>query len=137
MPGTTKTREPQPTDAHIGARIRLRRKMMRMSQSELAGRIGVTFQQLQKYEKGVNRIGASRLVQICSVLDVTPAWMFENAHSDLTATAREHELDGVIAAFHADGMAPQLMLAWLRLPPGVKRSMVKLMTLITHQDEGT
>ena len=58
---------PSPIDVHVGAQIRMRRKSLGMSQSALAGRLGITFQQVQKYEKGANRVGASRLQAIASV----------------------------------------------------------------------
>lgn len=65
-------------DKHVGERIRLRRIMLKMSQGELGVKIGVTFQQLQKYEKGANRVGASRLYQLSQVLDVPPGFFFED-----------------------------------------------------------
>jgi transcriptional regulator with XRE-family HTH domain len=65
-------------DRHVGERVRMRRIMLKMSQGELGGKIGVTFQQLQKYEKGTNRIGASRLFQLSQVLDVPPGFFFED-----------------------------------------------------------
>ena len=65
-------------DKHVGERVRLRRIMLKMSQGELGSKIGVTFQQLQKYEKGTNRIGASRLHQLSQVLDVPPGFFFED-----------------------------------------------------------
>jgi transcriptional regulator with XRE-family HTH domain len=64
-------------DQHVGSRVRMRRLMLKLSQSGLADRIGVTFQQVQKYEKGMNRIGASRLQQIASALQVPVAFFFE------------------------------------------------------------
>lgn len=65
-------------DRHVGARVRLKRTLMGMSQTELANAIGLTFQQIQKYEKGANRIGASRLRDIADTLDVHPGWFFED-----------------------------------------------------------
>ncbi|MFC3074958.1 helix-turn-helix domain-containing protein [Shinella pollutisoli] len=66
-------------DIHVGGRIRLRRKLIGLSQEKLAERIGVTFQQVQKYEKGTNRVGASRLQSIAGVLNVAPSFFFEGA----------------------------------------------------------
>lgn len=66
-------KKPNPIDIEVGARIRLRRKILGMSQETVAEHIGVTFQQLQKYEKGTNRVGASRLHQIAEALKVSPA----------------------------------------------------------------
>jgi transcriptional regulator with XRE-family HTH domain len=72
-------KKPNPIDVHVGSRIRLRRNMMDMSQEKLGEMLGITFQQIQKYEKGVNRVGASRLQAIASILNVPPAFFFEDA----------------------------------------------------------
>lgn len=73
------TKSPNPIDRHVGARVRMRRLMVGLSQSKLAESLSVTFQQVQKYEKGANRIGASRLQQLARVLDVPPSFFFEGA----------------------------------------------------------
>ncbi|WP_132277866.1 helix-turn-helix transcriptional regulator [Neorhizobium sp. JUb45] len=73
-------------DVHVGSQIRLRRKSMHLTQAGLASQIGITFQQLQKYEKGVNRVGASRLVAIATALDVNVASFFEG-YTDPTSAA--------------------------------------------------
>lgn len=73
---------PSPIDVHVGAQIRMRRKSLGMSQSALAGRLGITFQQVQKYEKGANRVGASRLQAIASILGVDVSSLFANATPD-------------------------------------------------------
>lgn len=73
---------PSPIDVHVGAQIRMRRKSLGMSQSALAGRLGITFQQVQKYEKGANRVGASRLQAIASILGVEVSSLFANATPD-------------------------------------------------------
>lgn len=70
---------PNPIDKHVGARVRMRRLMVGMSQGKLGDALDVTFQQVQKYEKGSNRIGASRLQLLARVLDVPPAYFFEDA----------------------------------------------------------
>src|SRR5580692_6117748 len=70
---------PNPTDKHVGARIRMRRLMLGMSQTTLAQGLDLTFQQIQKYEKGVNRVGASRLQQIAHILRVPVEFFFEGA----------------------------------------------------------
>ena len=72
---------PNPIDKHVGARVRMRRLILGMSQGKLGDALDVTFQQVQKYEKGANRIGASRLQQLARVLDVPPAYFFEDAPS--------------------------------------------------------
>ena len=70
-------RLPEPTDKHVGARVRMRRLMLGTSQTKLADAVGLTFQQIQKYEKGTNRISASRLQQIAGVLQVPVGFFFE------------------------------------------------------------
>ncbi len=136
MPRKAAKKDPRPVDAHVGARIRLRRSLAGMSQTQLAGRIGVTFQQVQKYERGTNRIGASRLMQICAVLEVTPAWLFEGAPGPQPQSgAAARKIDSAVTAFHADELAPQLISTFPRLPARVKRSMVALMTAVA--DEAT
>ena len=75
------TRKTGPLDAMVGARIRMFRVDRGMSQTVLAERIGVTFQQIQKYERGANRVGASRLSQIASALDVSVGEFFESSRS--------------------------------------------------------
>jgi transcriptional regulator with XRE-family HTH domain len=70
---------PNPIDRHVGSRVRMRRMMISMSQEKLGDRLGITFQQVQKYEKGTNRIGASRLHQISSILGVPVAFFYEGA----------------------------------------------------------
>jgi len=70
-------KSPSPTDKHVGARVRMRRLMLGLSQEKLADGLGLTFQQVQKYEKGTNRIGASRLQHIANILKVPPQFFFE------------------------------------------------------------
>src|SRR4051812_20097470 len=70
---------PNPIDVHVGGRVRMRRIEVEMSQQILGGHIGLTFQQIQKYEKGMNRIGASRLQQIGKILEVPASYFFEGA----------------------------------------------------------
>jgi len=72
-------KKPNPVDTHVGSRVRLRRMLLGMSQERLGDSMGLTFQQVQKYEKGVNRIGASRLFQISKILDVPIQFFFEEA----------------------------------------------------------
>jgi transcriptional regulator with XRE-family HTH domain len=71
------TKSPSPTDRHVGARVRMRRMMLGMSQTNLGEAVGLTFQQIQKYEKGTNRVGASRLQHIAHILQVPASFFFE------------------------------------------------------------
>jgi transcriptional regulator with XRE-family HTH domain len=80
------TLTPDPIDVHVGKRLRLRRKMEDMAQDTLAHRIGVTFQQVQKYENGANRISASRLYRIAQALGCGVAWFFEGLDGAAPAT---------------------------------------------------
>ncbi|HZY13214.1 MAG TPA: helix-turn-helix transcriptional regulator [Beijerinckiaceae bacterium] len=72
-------KEPQPIDRHVGARIRHKRMMLGVSQEALGDALGVTFQQVQKYEKGMNRVGASRLQAIANFLEVPVSYFFDGA----------------------------------------------------------
>lgn len=83
-----------PIDKHVGSRVRLRRTLLGLTQEGLASNLGLTFQQVQKYERGTNRIGASRLMRIAHCLDVQPAFFFE-------------DLPDEIAGFGAKGMAEE------------------------------
>lgn len=76
--GASPLRKANEIDALVGKRLRLRRVMLGISQDELARRLGLTFQQVQKYELGTNRISASRLYQLAEILDTTVAWFFDN-----------------------------------------------------------
>jgi transcriptional regulator with XRE-family HTH domain len=73
------SRESMPIDVHVGARVRMRRKMLGFSQQALAEILGITFQQVQKYERGANRIGASRLHELSKALDAPVAFFFDDA----------------------------------------------------------
>ena len=70
-------RSPNPIDIHVGTRVRLRRQVMKMSQEKLGDQLGVTFQQVQKYERGANRVGASRLWKMSQVMDVPVGFCFD------------------------------------------------------------
>lgn len=76
-PGRRKTDRPNPIDVHVGSRVRLRRNMLGLSQEKLGEAIGLTFQQVQKYERGANRIGASRLLELSRVLGVPVAFFYD------------------------------------------------------------
>ncbi len=80
---------PNPIDKHVGSRVRMRRMMLSMSQEKLGDALGLTFQQVQKYEKGTNRIGASRLQQISQILQVPISFFFEGAPTVALATRQD------------------------------------------------
>jgi transcriptional regulator with XRE-family HTH domain len=76
-PGRRSLDRPDPTDIHVGSRVRLRRNMLGLSQEKLGEALGLTFQQVQKYERGANRVGASRLWEMSRILDVPVQFFFE------------------------------------------------------------
>lgn len=80
---TEEKKTPNPVDRHTGSRVRMRRLMLGMSQTKLAEKIGLTFQQVQKYEKGTNRMGSSRLQQMANILKVPVTFFFEGAPGQL------------------------------------------------------
>lgn len=84
--GTEREGRPSPIDVHVGTRIRLRRTLMGMSQERLGEALGLTFQQVQKYERGVNRVGASRLFDVSRVLDVPISFFFDDMPDSLTTS---------------------------------------------------
>jgi transcriptional regulator with XRE-family HTH domain len=92
-------KEPQPIDRHVGARIRHKRMMLGISQEALGDALGVTFQQVQKYEKGMNRVGASRLQAIANFLEVPVSYFFDGAggQSQRTTSASKDQVLDLIA----------------------------------------
>lgn len=107
----TEDKKPHPIDVHVGGRVRLRRTMLGMSQDKLAESLGLTFQQIQKYEKGVNRIGASRVFEISRVLGV-PIQFFFDDYDEITGRSY-----GFAEAGPDDGAA---MMELLNSPEGVQ-----------------
>ena len=85
---------PHPVDIHVGSRVRMRRTLLDMSQEKLGEALGLTFQQVQKYERGANRIGASRLFEISRILDVPVSFFFEEMSAE-AANARASSLTGL------------------------------------------
>jgi transcriptional regulator with XRE-family HTH domain len=88
--GRSPNGKPNPIDVHVGARVRLRRTLLGMSQEKLGDAIGLTFQQVQKYERGANRVGASRLYDLARVLDVPVSYFFEEMSPETSAKARQY-----------------------------------------------
>ena len=76
---------PDPVDVHVGGRVKLRRTLLGLSQEELADAVGVTFQQIQKYERGTNRMGASRLFDMATVLDVPVSYFYQDIPKEIRA----------------------------------------------------
>ena len=83
--GRTANGNPNPVDIHVGARVRLRRTLLGMSQEKLGEAIGLTFQQVQKYERGANRVGASRLYDLSRVLEVPVSFFFDDMPDEIAS----------------------------------------------------
>jgi transcriptional regulator with XRE-family HTH domain len=80
-----RSENPDPVDIHVGSRLRMRRNLVGLSQEQLGKSLGLTFQQIQKYERGINRMGSSRLFQIANTLSVPVAYFFEDLPTGLNA----------------------------------------------------
>lgn len=120
-------RIPNPVDVYVGGRIRTRRNAIGLSQEKLGEALGITFQQIQKYEKGTNRVGASRLHHIAEVLSVSPAFFFENAPSHGVAKF-SGEGEDVLTEFMQRADGHKLAKAWLKIGDSDARR--KLLTVI-------
>jgi transcriptional regulator with XRE-family HTH domain len=121
-------------DSHVGALVRKRRMALGMSQAKLGDAIGLTFQQVQKYEKGANRISSSRLVQIANVLDVPPTFFFEGAPSALRGPAKKQDSMDDISEFVASKDGGALMKAFVNLPKDIQHILVKLVEKIAANE---
>ena len=108
---------PNPIDKHVGSRVRMRRMLMGMSQEKLGEALGLTFQQVQKYEKGTNRIGASRLKQISQVLGVPIGFFFDGAPVGAGEEGgfAESPSTGYVADFLSTSEGVQLNKAFIRI----------------------
>jgi len=132
------TKAPNPTDRHVGNRVRMRRKMLAMSQDKLGDALGVTFQQVQKYEKGANRIGASRLQHIAHILQVPVAFFFEGVPTLHVSGygAKEAPSPAYILDFLATSEGLSLIRTFMRIKqPKLKRRIVGLVEEIAGADD--
>jgi transcriptional regulator with XRE-family HTH domain len=131
-------RVPNPIDTHVGSRIRLRRQLIKMSQEKLGDELGVTFQQVQKYERGANRVGASRLYRLSRVLEVPIQFFFEDL-SDASPVSGMAEGDQtpLIYDFIQSPDGVSLAEAFSRIQdPKVRRRVLELVrTLATESDD--
>ena len=131
-------KSPNPTDKHVGSRVRMRRMMLGMSQEKLGDALDLTFQQVQKYEKGTNRIGASRLQQIAHFLQVPVSFFFEGAPDvpGSTGGMSEAPSPAYVSDFLAtsDGLA--LTKSFMRIKdPKLRRRIVDLVSQIAGEDD--
>src|SRR5262249_12532330 len=127
---------PNPIDKHVGSRVRMRRMMLSMSQEKLGDALGLTFQQIQKYEKGTNRIGASRLQQIAHMLQVPVSFFFEGApHSPVHSGMSEAPSPAYVADFLATSDGLSLTKAFMRIKSSkLRRRIVDLVEQIAGAD---
>jgi transcriptional regulator with XRE-family HTH domain len=127
-----------PTDKHVGRRVRMRRLMLGLSQTKLADALGLTFQQVQKYEKGTNGIGGSRLQHISQILQVPPAFFFEGVpqardepHAQTNTPSPQYVSDYLATP---DGL--HLTKAFMKIPdPKLRRSIVNLVEQIAGPED--
>jgi len=117
------TKGPHPVDVHVGSRLKLRRKLLGKTQGELGSEVGLTFQQIQKYERGANRMGSSRLYQFAEFLDVPISFFFD----DMPEGVENRVVDGYIPSEKPDDvMARDETLELIRLYYGVNSRPVRL-----------
>ena len=130
-------KSPNPIDIHVGSRVRLRRMMLGMSQEKLGDQLGITFQQIQKYEKGTNRIGASRLQHIATVLSVPVAFFFEDAPGtpEEAASLGEGKPASYVVDFLSSSEGLSLNKAFIRIKdPKVRKKVVELVKAVAGEE---
>jgi transcriptional regulator with XRE-family HTH domain len=129
---------PNPIDRHVGSRVRMRRMMLGMSQEKLGDALDLTFQQVQKYEKGTNRIGASRLQSIAHILQVPVSFFFEGAPSGVAQPTGMGEAPSpaYVSDFLGSSEGLALTKAFMRIKdPKVRRRVVDLVEAIAGEPE--
>jgi transcriptional regulator with XRE-family HTH domain len=132
---------PNSIDRHVGSRLRMRRVLMGMSQEKLGDQLGVTFQQVQKYEKGMNRIGASRLQHASRALEVPIEFFFRDApHLEPNLSDSGGEVSGdsnLVAEFLSSNEGIELNQAFARIRDRkLRRRIVELVRAVAGEDEG-
>jgi transcriptional regulator with XRE-family HTH domain len=133
------TKTPNPIDKHVGARVRMRRVLVGLSQEKLGDALGITFQQIQKYEKGTNRIGASRLQEASKILGVPVNFFFEGAQaeSEMLSGFAEGETNGYVADFASSAEGVQLISAFMKIKePKLRKKIIDLIAAMSL-GEGT
>ena len=134
------SRRANPMDVHVGTRVRLRRMLLGMSQEKLGEHLGLTFQQVQKYEKGVNRIGASRLFDLAKVLGVPVQFFYDEAPAGVMTSGyaqgfAEKPGESYVVEFLGSREGLELNKAFSRITDAKKRrSIVDLVKLIAGED---
>lgn len=140
------SRRANPLDLHVGSRVRLQRMLLGMSQEKLGEQLGLTFQQIQKYEKGINRIGASRLFELARVLGVNVQFFYDDApgsYSDHSAPAgmagfAERPADTYVVDFLSSREGVELNKAFVKITdPKVRRTIVDLVRTLAGDEKET
>jgi transcriptional regulator with XRE-family HTH domain len=122
-----RTKVPNSIDRHVGSRVRMRRVMLGMSQEKIGDALGLTFQQVQKYEKGANRMGSSRLQQAADILGVAVPFFFEGATGGTFRPDRSTPSPAYIDDFVTTSDGLRLAKAFMRVPkPAVRHHIVAL-----------
>ena len=120
-----RSKGPHPIDVHVGNRVRLQRTLRGLSQEKLGEAVGLTFQQIQKYERGSNRIGASRLHEFSQILDVPVSFFFEGMNGPEPSSEKRHRQRSSAAAGQDDHLQKretlELIRAYYRIPDKVVR----------------
>jgi transcriptional regulator with XRE-family HTH domain len=130
--------KPHPIDIAVGKRIRFRRSQLRVSQRELAVPLGITFQQVQKYESGLNRVGSSRLKQIADFLKVAPSYFFEDKNDPPTGVGLSHNIDPEILTFLRSLEGQELNSAFYRIAdPALRAGLVSLVDAASKRKKQT
>jgi transcriptional regulator with XRE-family HTH domain len=138
--GRRKADKPDPIDIQVGSRVRLRRNMLGMSQEKLGEAIGLTFQQIQKYERGANRIGASRLHELSRVLDVPVAFFYDDLDPVRAPAIPGGFAEPAVEGFESDPLRKQetldLVEAYYAIrDPAIRRRFQELAkTLAAHEE---
>ncbi len=128
-----------PVDVHVGSRVRYRRMIIGMSQEKLGEKMNLTFQQIQKYEKGTNRIGASRLFQLSKILEVPVGYFFEDAFSSAAQNQAmpgmgEPEQEGYLLDFLNSREGLDLNKAFAKIQdPKVRRRVIDLVRALSEE----
>jgi transcriptional regulator with XRE-family HTH domain len=130
------TKAPNPVDKYVGSRVRMRRIMLGMSQEKLGEALGLTFQQVQKYEKGTNRVGASRIQQISEILQVPVSFLFEGGPSGIaTADGFSEGASPTYSDFLATSEGLALTRAFTRITDAkLRRSIVDMVEQIATRE---
>jgi transcriptional regulator with XRE-family HTH domain len=131
------SKAPNPVDRYVGSRVRMRRIMLGMSQEKLGEALGLTFQQIQKYEKGTNRVGASRIQQISEVLQIPVSFLFEGGPSGIVRAdgLGEEASPAYISDFLATSEGLALTRAFTRIGDAkLRRSIVDMVEQIAARE---